>query len=418
MNRRDAMHELRKKSSFILTAVLALAIGTGISMNSLAQTQPPLLGAGVPHLSESDLLTQGAPSDRFAGGVLIAHNGKPVFAQAYELADHEHKAIPELLRNEHVASVSFAKIQHARTVLAEAYGEAGPGIPATNTTLYNIASMSKPISAEVILRLASAGRLSLDEPMFPYWVDPDLAADPRAKRLTARMALDHQTGFPNWRTETGGKLTFLENPGTGFHYSGEGYQYVARFAEKKTGKTFEQLAQALVFDPAGLRRTAYTERPWMDGHIAQPNNADGTWLKPQIATTFVAADLVYTTPAQYAGFIEGLMNGSGESQAIHKLRESVLTDRRAQLCVGKLVASCPEQVGMGPGWEVIKTHGKTFLMHTGNDPGVFTLGYFDPNARSGVVIFTNSSNGPKVILPILKMLDADPDFIAYLAAQV
>jgi CubicO group peptidase (beta-lactamase class C family) len=112
------------------------------------------------------------------------------------------------------------------------------------------------------------------------------------------------------------------------------------------------------------------------------------------------------------------MNGSGESQAIHKLRESVLTDRRAQLCVGKLVASCPEQVGMGPGWEVIKTHGKTFLMHTGNDPGVFTLGYFDPNARSGVVIFTNSSNGPKVILPILKMLDADPDFIAYLAAQV
>jgi CubicO group peptidase (beta-lactamase class C family) len=73
---------------------------------------------------------------------------------------------------------------------------------------------------------------------------------------------------------------------------------------------------------------------------------------------------------------------------------------------------------MGPGWEVIKTHTKTFLMHTGSDPGVFTLGYFDPTARSGVVIFTNSGNGPRVILSVLKMLDADPDFIAYLAAQV
>jgi CubicO group peptidase (beta-lactamase class C family) len=346
---------------------------------------------------------------------LCASLSLPITSQ--HLQDRAH-AIPELLRTEHVASVSFAKIADGKTVLSAAYGEAGPGVPASMTTLYNIASMSKPISAEVILRLASAGKLSLDEPMFSYWVDPDLAADPRAKLLTPRMALDHQAGFPNWRRETGGKLVFLQDPGTGFHYSGEGYQYVARFAEKKTGKPFEQLAQALVFDPAGMQRTSYTERPWMDGHIAAPSNADGTWLKPQVATEFVAADLVYTTPTQYASFIEGLMNGTGESAGIRKLRESVLTDRRAELCVGKLAASCPDEVGMGPGWEVIKIHSKTFLMHTGSDPGVFTLGYFDPNARSGVVIFTNSGNGPRVILPILRLLNADPDFIAYLAAQV
>ena len=108
----------------------------------------------------------------------------------------------------------------------------------------------------------------------------------------------------------------------------------------------------------------------------------------------------------------------GRSRSIRMLRESVLTDRKAQLCVGKLAASCPEQVGLGPGWEVIKFHDKTFLMHTGMDPGVFTLGYFDPSARSGVIIFTNSSNGPHIILPVLKLLNADPDFIAFLAAQV
>jgi len=143
-------------------------------------------------------------------------------------------------------------------------------------------------------------------------------------------------------------------------------------------------------------------------------------MEPQIATSFVAADLVYTTPAQYASFVESLMNGIGESPSIRMLRESVLTDRKAQLCVGKLAASasCPDQVGLGPGWEVIKIHGKTFLMHTGMDPGVFTLGYFNPSARSGVIIFTNSSNGPRIILPLLKLLNADSDFIAYLAAQV
>jgi CubicO group peptidase (beta-lactamase class C family) len=328
------------------------------------------------------------------------------------------RAIPELLQNEHVASVSFAQIAGGKTVLSEAYGEAGPGIRANTSTLYNIASMSKPISAEVILRLASANKLSLDEPMYRYWLDPDLVSDPRAKLLTPRMALDHQTGFPNWRRETGGKLSFLRDPGTAFGYSGEGYQYVARFAEKKTGQPFEELAQSLVFGPAGMTRTSYTMRRWMSGHIAQPADQDGKWMAPQIASSYVAADLVYTTPSQYARFVESLMTGIGESPSIRMLRESVLTDRRAELCVGKLAASCPEQVGMGPGWEVIKIHAKTFLMHTGMDPGVFTLGYFDPSARSGVIIFTNSSNGPRIILPLLRLLNADPDFIAYLAAQV
>jgi hypothetical protein len=103
---------------------------------------------------------------------------------------------------------------------------------------------------------------------------------------------------------------------------------------------------------------------------------------------------VYSLPAQcrtkglypqYASFVESLMRGAGETPAILKLRESVLTDRKAELCVGKLARLCPDEVGFGLGWEVVKTHGKTFLMHTGLDEGVFTLGYFDPGSRAGVI---------------------------------
>ena len=339
-------------------------------------------------------------------------------ASAKAPSNDRKQIIPALLHREHVASVSFAQIAGAKTILAEAYGEQSPGVAVSTATLYNIASMSKPISAEVLLRVASEGKLSLDEPMYKYWVDPDVAADPRSKLLTPRLALDHQTGFANWRRQTGGKLTFTRDPGTGFGYSGEGYQYVARFAEKRTGKSFETLAQDLIFDPSGMTRTAYTQRPWMEGNTAQPTDKDGKWLKPQIATQFVAADLVYTTPTQYASFVESLMRGAGETPAIRNLRETVLTDRKAEMCVGKLATACPDEVGFGPGWEVVKTHGKTFLMHTGLDEGVFTLGYFDPELRAGVILFTNSANGPRVILPILKLLDADPDFIAYLEAQV
>jgi CubicO group peptidase (beta-lactamase class C family) len=355
----------------------------------------------------------------FLGTALLTLGIAPLQnALAQTSKSDREQVVAALLKSEHVASVSFAKIDDGKTVLAEAYGEQSPGVSVTSSTLYNIASMSKPISAEVILRLVSEGKLSLDEPMYKYWIDPDVATDPRAKLLTPRIALEHQTGFANWRRETGGKLAFTKDPGTGFGYSGEGYQYVARFAEKKTGQPFEQMAQRLIFSPADMTHTSYTTREWMEGHIAQPTDRDGHWLKPVIATQFVAADLVYTTPTQYANFVESLMNGAGESPAIRKLRESVLTDRKAEMCVGKMAKICPDEVGFGPGWEVTKTHGKTFLMHTGMDEGVFTLGYFDPVARSGVIIFTNSANGPRTILPLLKMLDADADFIAYLEAQV
>ena len=58
------------------------------------------------------------------------------------------QTIPALLQREHVASVSFAQIVGGKTTLAEAYGEQSPGVATSTATFYNIASMSKPISAE------------------------------------------------------------------------------------------------------------------------------------------------------------------------------------------------------------------------------------------------------------------------------
>ena len=56
-------------------------------------------------------------------------------------------------------------------------------------------SVTKTITAEVIVRLADAGTLSLDEPMSPHWVDPDIKEDSRHNDLTPRLALTHKTGF-------------------------------------------------------------------------------------------------------------------------------------------------------------------------------------------------------------------------------
>ncbi len=89
--------------------------------------------------------------------------------------------------------------------------------------------------------------------MPPVWTDPDIAYDERRNLLTPRICLTHQTGFANWRSMTGSKLTFTFPPGTRYGYSGEGFEYLARFMEKKTGLSLDQQAKQLVFDPLGMR---------------------------------------------------------------------------------------------------------------------------------------------------------------------
>ena len=322
-------------------------------------------------------------------------------------------ALPALLARKRIASVSIARIEHAKLAFVAAYGEARPGVTATPATRYNIASMTKPISAEVVLRLVAQGAVSLDEPMARHWLDPDLADDPRRDLLTPRLSLSHRSGFANWRRETGGVLRFVNPPGETFGYSGEGFEYMARFVENKTGTPFERLAQRLVFGPSGMRETRYTQRG-LTRRMALPSDADGKTLPPQIATHFFASDDIYSTPRDYARFLIGVMRQDGIDDALAAERIRIQTDRKTALCPPPQAKACADEAGMGLGWEVFRFGGDRFLMHTGVDEGTFTLGYFNPATGSGTVIFTNSSNGAQAVLPILDAIGQDREFVDFL----
>jgi len=357
----------------------------------------------------------------FAAG--IAGLAAPAAAQPADVAAIQTKTVldhdlPDILVKEGIASVSIAQIRNGRVVLTAAYGFQSPDMPATTSTLYNIASLTKPLSAEIMLRLASKDRVKLDEPMYKYWTDPDLAGDDRAKLLTLRMALSHKSGLPNWRDRKEG-LKFVNDPGSQFGYSGEGYEYAARYTEKRAGGSFEDLAQSTLFRPAGMTETAYTGRPWFDGRVAEPNDATGKALEPYVRKRFSAADAVYTTPRDYATFMTNVLKDTGLTPAIARERWKVQTSFREHECQGaKKAAACPQDTGMGLGWQVLAFKGATMLMHTGKDEGVFTLAYLDRSTGEGAVILTSSDNGAKVVLPVLERLNASPEFIGYLKSQM
>src|SRR4051812_42480914 len=129
-------------------------------------------------------------------------------------------SIPAWLAQSHVPGFAVAVIESGRVTSVQSFGELRPGVPLTSRALFNVASLTKLVVAVTTLRLADAGALALDAPLDPDWVDPDIAGDARHSKLTARLILSHQTGFPNWRYGTPSKkLGFLFDPGTRFGYS-------------------------------------------------------------------------------------------------------------------------------------------------------------------------------------------------------
>ncbi len=148
-------------------------------------------------------------------------------------------ALGAIFEDAGVNTAAIGVMKSGELAWSRVYGEVRPGVEATAATRLNVASITKTVVPETVMRLAA------------YSVDPDVADDPRALQMTARHVLSHGTGLPNWRFFTpGGRLSFEAVPGERYGYSGEGFEWLARAIEAKTGRGFLQVVQETVLDPA------------------------------------------------------------------------------------------------------------------------------------------------------------------------
>lgn len=238
------------------------------------------------------------------------------------------KTINQQVARESVPSLSFALIHRNNVAFSHQAGvlKANENTPVTNQTVFEVASLSKPVFAVGVLRLAEQGLIDLDKPLYKYLPFDELEKTDKSYRtVTARMVLAHTSGFPNWRwfdkppasvSITRGDMFMKAAPGE-FSYSGEAYHYLARVVMKLTDsdeKSLDKVLTELVpvkdnsdifwtWDPSLSQRKAFGHKQ------GEPTDRDWPMSFPDDTSDKIGvAGRLHTNAETYAHFLTALYN--------------------------------------------------------------------------------------------------------------
>ena len=320
--------------------------------------------------------------------------------------------IPELMAPANVPGLSIALIEDGKIAWIGSFGvkNTKSGNKVDDRTVFQAASLSKVVFAYGVLKLVDQGKLDLDTPLSKY-VPEYVQNDYRVNSITARLALTHRAGFPNWRPD-GQPLVIHFKPGDRFSYSGEGFVYLQRAVEKITGLPLDTWMRQTVFDPLGMADSSYLWQPKYENLAASGHSSTGVpdqFFKPVVTGSPInggggpaAASTLLTTARDYATFVVAVMNGTGlKKETSHAmLMQQSQVDAGCSNCIGRPITKASGSIAWGLGVGIEQTARGPFFWHWG-DNGDFKA-YFAASAGSkrGVVIFTNSSNG-MLIIPVI-----------------
>ena len=337
------------------------------------------------------------------------------------------RSLPRLLELASVPGLALGIVDGKR-VWRRGFGDAieETARPVLDETVFEAASLGKPVFAYAMLRLVDAGVLDLDRPLYDYLPQPD-TNNARMRRVTARHALSHTTGLPNWRQRPS-PLEPSSDPGSRFSYSGEGYFYLQRVAEKLTDKPFARLMREQVLDPLAMKQSCYVgqsdfESRMAAGYDAQEKRLDvqgaigpiihgiaNEWGKPLIdwryedysrAVQLVnpqwpvlplymvpnAAASLLTTVGDYTRFLSHVLTPSESGIALSAAMRKQMLSPQVRL---------NSALQWGLGWGIQRDQYGEVLWHWGANNSFRNFVIADAVNGRAIVVFTNSENGPRI----------------------
>jgi CubicO group peptidase (beta-lactamase class C family) len=298
------------------------------------------------------------------------------------------KKMPKWRKRYGVPAVSLVLIREGTPVWTQSYGfqEFELRQPVNDDTVFEAASMTKPIAAFVALTMWKEGRLDIDRPLAAY-LDKEFqdAAPENFLRITARHALSHTSGLPDWRSgRKAPELAF--KPGEDFLYSGEAFMFLQEVMQRITGESLEDLCRKRVFEPLNMDHSSLVWKKEYDAILAPGYGKKlRKGIKRKIPNPMAAASLI-SSPTDYAKFVAHVLQTS-KQQTRGRLETIYRTMLTPQVDV-------QEGVSWGLGWGLQTCGDEEAFWHWGNNADKyhsFAIGY--PKHGLGLVVMTNSGNG-------------------------
>jgi CubicO group peptidase (beta-lactamase class C family) len=306
------------------------------------------------------------------------------------------RRIPDIMTRNAVPGLSAALFHDAALVWSKGFGVRNNVTqqPVTTQTIFEGASLSKPMVAYAALHLCSSGALALDQPLAAYLTEDQRAVEPVLAPITLRHVLSHTTGLPNWRPQ-GQPLRLLFTPGARFGYSGEGYEYLQRVIEQVTGQRFDKYLQETIFDPFEMNASSYTWRSDYADKIAIGHESDGSLVEkwqPQEPTSIT----LHTTAEDVARFMINLFAPSVPEQGAISgvLRKAMFSPQ----------IGIDDAVSWGLGWGLCLYRHATTIWQWGDNISFTAFAFGWPEQQSGVVLMTNSVFGLQACRDILTLV--------------
>lgn len=316
-----------------------------------------------------------------------------------------------------VPGVGIAVIHEGRIEWARGFGVTRTdGDPVTDSTLFQAASISKPVFALAVLHLADAGKLDLDADINDYLKSWKLPGNDftRQSKVTLRGLLAHSAGlnvhgFPGYAQGSTipavtqilsgtppantAAIRVIQLPGSEFKYSGGGYVLAQQLMFDVTGVPLPELMRDSVLAPLGMTRSTYLQPLPAErlSEIAYPHRGNGKALKegPHVYPEMSAAGL-WTTPTDLANYALGV-------QAALAGKSGVISAKTARAMLTPVV----ESQGLGPWLGGSPEH--RYFLHSGGNEGYrcVLIAYED---GEGAVVMTNSDSGVELAWDVMRTI--------------
>ncbi|MCB1033011.1 MAG: beta-lactamase family protein, partial [Acidobacteria bacterium] len=310
---------------------------------------------------------------------------------AYSLRQRLERQVPGRMEELHVPGLAPSVVDSTGPVLTLVYGtaEVSGTRPVEASTVFEAASLGKPLFAAAVLRYGGEPPLDLDRPLVEVLGRPP-ASDPAAAEITGRHCLSHSSGLTFSEEEDRRTVDF--RPGSRWRYSGLGYAVLQQAVEALWGQPLDELARTSVTGTLGMGDSSYLP-PAQLSRLAQGHDREGRPLPRSVWSAASAASSLHTTVGDYGRFLSLMLSqlAEGDGVAEEMIRPQVPVE---------------EELGLfwGLGWAVAREGNETLFLHWGSNPGFKSLAVGSVDQGLAFIVLTNGDNGLELATSLVPMV--------------